>query len=119
MRLLASRVALLSSLLASFACTDDGYVGAVLCEPACDADEICDRASGACVECEEEQGCEVADECDDCRADDAVCIARLCQACVIDADCSGAEERCIQNVCLELDDDSDDDGSGPVAGNGT
>ena len=41
------------------------------------------------------------------------------QACgSFDWNCSGAEERCIQNVCLELDDDTDGDGSGPVAGNG-
>jgi hypothetical protein len=87
-------------------CTDDGMVGTVVesCEPACGREQECDLLRGTCVECDDEEGCEMADECDDCAETDALCIAMLCRSCTTSAQCTGEERFCRDGRCVELED---------------
>jgi hypothetical protein len=112
----ASRAALAIVSIALAACFDDGVVGkadvALACDPACEADEICDPMLARCVECaDDDDACEMPDECDDCASGDAACIAMYCQSCAVDGDCTGEESLCIDGLCQETE-----DGIGGLAG---
>lgn len=126
----------LAALLAAWlGCTDKGVVGEmpapVRCEPACAADERCER--GTCVACGDDcapppsppadaGGCDGAactscNDDDQCESDAPMCVDGRCSQCEEDDDCDGEGERaCEDGRCVEVDEDheasSGDDGSG-------
>lgn len=121
-RTFGSSACVVLSLLAGLSCKDPGLVGteALTCEPACDADLICDAALGMCMEREcgeggcaeagapvcEDGACGECRDADDCQ-DGGACVAGRCAACASDADCDG-DDVCRMGRCVEDEDDEEE-----------
>jgi hypothetical protein len=108
-------------LAALLGCTDRGVIGkpaALECEPACAADQRCDRALGMCIACGDDcetpvdagrDACEGSDD-EPCDADAAVCAEGGCSECEDDDDCDGEGSReCQDGRCVETGDDEEAD----------
>ena len=79
-----------------------GCIEEVICDPACDAETcmVCDNGTcisecdpTACMECNNNGACEST-----CTGDE-VCDAGTCVECLIDEDCPGVLNFCVNNVC--------------------
>jgi hypothetical protein len=109
-------------LAALLGCEDNGVVGeepaALECEPACAADESCDRDRGTCIPCGDDceqpvdAGPDACDGSDDesCDDDAPMCADGGCSQCEEDDDCDGEGSRECQNgLCVQTEDNEEEE----------